>query len=341
MTNSIMKEITLNRKQAISCYDQNGKAKYGKVSKNAKIFGKHRKTIWKYNKRFEESNGDEISLLPKKRGPKNGKNRIKKHLERTIVSIHRKLKWKGVKIHAELKYAGFVNPSTGKSISKATIYAVLNRYPTYEKTLKKEANRYEKLLPGELGHVDLKKTKNIKGEDAKKKKYYSQLLDDCTRITYVEILPNKKASTLSNFIERAIEWFKIQHNINFKAILSDNGKEYTWHSEKGKENHSFEKTLKKLGITHKYTKIRRPQTNGKAERFWRIINEEFASAYQFSSWQEFNIFMKKWLYKYNHFRKHGGINYKTPIEKNNSLYPIFSNIKNTKLFFQKIVTENV
>jgi hypothetical protein len=32
MTQYIMNEITLNRKLAISCYDQDGKAKYGQVS---------------------------------------------------------------------------------------------------------------------------------------------------------------------------------------------------------------------------------------------------------------------------------------------------------------------
>lgn len=336
-----MKEVTLNRKQAISCYKINGKAKYGQVSQNAKIFGKHRKTLWKYNKRLKESGGDETSLLPKKRGPKNGKNRIEKYIERTIVSIHRKLKWKGAKIHAELKSRGFINPKTNKPISKATIYLVLGRYPAYEKASKEQSVRYEKSLPGDLGHVDLKKAKNIKGQNPKKKKYYSQLLDDCTRITYVEVLSDKKAKTLAEFIQRAVRWFQEKHNIQFRAILSDNGKEYTWHSKKGKENHSFEKTLKKLNIKHKYTRVRRPQTNGKAERFWRILNEEFASAYQFSSWQEFNIYMKKWLYKYNHFRKHGGINYQTPIEKYKSLLPIYLTKKNINSLYQQIVTEIV
>lgn len=336
-----MNEITLNRKLAISCYDKNGKAKYGQVGKNAKTFGKHRKTIWKYNKRLKESNGDEASLLPRKRGPKNGKNRIAKHIERTIVAMHRKLGWKGTKIHAELKSRGFINPKTNKAISKPTIYLVLGRYPTYEKTFKEKSQRYEKLLPGELGHVDLKKAKNIKGEDPKKKKYYSQLLDDCTRITYVELIPDKKAKTLAEFIKRATKWFREKHQIDFEAILSDNGKEYTWHTKKGKENHSFEKTLKSLNIKHKYTKIRRPQTNGKAERFWRIIDEEFASAYQFNSWQEFNIYMKKWLYKYNHFRKHGGIGYQTPKAKYLSLFPIYQNKKHIKSLYQEIVTEIV
>ena len=71
----------------------------------------------------------------------------------------------------------------------------------------------------------------------------------------------------------------------------------------------------KLRIKHKYTRIRRPQTNGKAERFWRIITDEFAKKYEFISWKDFNLRMHKWLYKYNYLRRHGGIGYITPIQK--------------------------
>jgi hypothetical protein len=64
----------------------------------------------------------------------------------------------------------------------------------------KEASvRYEKKTPGELGHIDLKKLPNIKGQNAGCKFYEAALLDDCTRITYRERLPNKKAKTVAEF----------------------------------------------------------------------------------------------------------------------------------------------
>ncbi|MBU1035520.1 integrase core domain-containing protein, partial [bacterium] len=34
------------------------------------------------------------------------------------------------------------------------------------------------------------------------------LEDDCTRLTYLEILKDKKASTLTYFMARALSWFK-------------------------------------------------------------------------------------------------------------------------------------
>lgn len=342
MNQSIMTEVIDNRKRSIGCYDASGRAKYGQVSQYAKTYGKSRKTLWKYKRRFQASGGESISLLPQKRGPKEGSTRIPKRIERLIVQLHRRLKWKAVRIWAELRDRGMVNPKTNKPFSKNTIYAVLQRYPSFEKkAAKEEVQRYEKLLPGDMGHVDLKKAKNVAGEDPKQKKYYSQLLDDCTRIVYVELLPNKKASTVAAFLERATKWFEKEYGITFLSILSDNGKEYTYHTLSGRKHHPFEQMLQKLSIKHKYTRVCRPQTNGKAERFWRSLNEEYASAYQFSSWKEFNILLKDWLTLYNQSRKHGGIDYRSPVQKLVSLAPLSFLRNHVRSLFQKNVTEIV
>jgi hypothetical protein len=36
----------------------------------------------------------------------------------------------------------------------------------------------------------------------------ASVIDDATRVNYSEVLPNKKAKTLSDFIKRAYKWFK-------------------------------------------------------------------------------------------------------------------------------------
>jgi hypothetical protein len=36
----------------------------------------------------------------------------------------------------------------------------------------------------------------------------ASVIDDATRIDYSEVLPNKKAKTVANFIKRAYSWFK-------------------------------------------------------------------------------------------------------------------------------------
>ena len=163
--------------------------------------------------------------------------------------------------------------------------------------------RYEKEMAGELVHIDVHKLKNIKGENPKKKKYFAGIVDDASRITYVETLSNKRAKTLADFVRRAYKWFKTK-GITIKRLLSDNGLEFTTHHRESRHLHSFEVMLQKLNIVHKYTKVRRPQTNGKIERFWRIFNDNFWNKYTFTSHKDFNIRFRDWLTYYNVKRPH-------------------------------------
>ena len=75
------------------------------------------------------------------------------------------------------------------------------------KRVKRESEiiRYEKTMAWELVHIDLHKRKNIKWENPKNKKYVAWVIDDATRINYCEILPNKKAKTLSAFIKSSLQ----------------------------------------------------------------------------------------------------------------------------------------
>jgi len=36
----------------------------------------------------------------------------------------------------------------------------------------------------------------------------ASIIDDATRVSYTEVLPNKKAKTLADFLKRAYKWFK-------------------------------------------------------------------------------------------------------------------------------------
>jgi transposase InsO family protein len=87
--------------------------------------------------------------------------------------------------------------------------------------------------------------------------------------------------------------------------MSDNGLEFTTHHKDSRPKHTFEIMLVKLNIKHSYTRVRRPQTNGKIERFWRIFEEQFFRKYVFYSNKDFNMKFMDWLVFYNTKRKHG------------------------------------
>jgi len=74
--------------------------------------------------------------------------------------------------------------------------------------------------------------------------------------------------------------------------------------------------LKIFNVKHSYTRPYRPQTNGKIERFWKILNHECILCQRTTLTKndliaELNGFM----YRYNYQRRHGSLNYQTPLEK--------------------------
>ena len=96
---------------------------------------------------------------------------------------------------------------------------------SYHRSDKKTiTKRYEKVTPGELAHIDLTKVpKDIRTVFKIKDLYVAALEDDCTRLTYLKILKDKRASTLTYFMARALSWFKQIYNFEFEKLLSDNG----------------------------------------------------------------------------------------------------------------------
>jgi transposase InsO family protein len=71
-----------------------------------------------------------------------------------------------------------------------------------------------------------------------------------------------------------------------------------------------------LGITHRYTRPYRPQTNGKAERFWRTLEEDLLFETAFDSPEQLKEELLQYLIYYNQHRPHQALNGKTPAEVN-------------------------
>jgi len=318
MTNYNKKSFIQERLSLVLEYERirqkNPERCFKRVKDLEKYSGHQRKVIWQWYQKFIKSERNPESLLSNKRGPKDPHGKPSKELERIVVKIFRRLRLNPQEIHFLLEKHGIINPNNSQTPSRSGIVNILKRYPTF-KIKSEETIRYEKERAGELGHIDVKKIKNIKGQNKKKKKYLAGLEDDATRICYVGKLSDKKAKTLALFLRRATQWFKERHGIVFKQILSDNGKEFTTHWKSGKQHHSFEKEMKRSGIRHVYTRPYRPQTNGKIEAFWKIIKKEFLTKYFFKDWREFNLKLHQYMYRYNNERRHGGIDYLTPTQK--------------------------
>ncbi|MDW7756246.1 MAG: integrase core domain-containing protein, partial [Desulfuromonadales bacterium] len=91
---------------------------------------------------------------------------------------------------------------------------------------------------------------------------------------------------------------------------SDNGKEF-----KGTGEHAFVKACSELGIGQKFTRIGRPQTNGKAERVIRTIMEMWHQQETFKDRKNRHFSLLRFINFYNTVKPHKGIDDLTPYEK--------------------------
>ena len=55
--------------------------------------------------------------------------------------------------------------------------------------------------------------------------YVHVCVDDYSRLAYVEVLPNERATTAIAFLRPAIGWFA-QRGVRVQAVMSDNGSAY-------------------------------------------------------------------------------------------------------------------
>ena len=201
------------------------------------------------------------------------------------------------------------------------------------------AERYERQVAGELIHIDVKKLGRIHGgagkritghqrnpmktrvdRDGIKRKvtgweYVHVAIDDATRLAYAEVLSDEKASTAIAFLRRALAFFK-RHGMQVRELLTDNGSAYR------SAVHAI--ACRALGIRHLRTRPRRPQTNGKAERFIRTMLGGWAYGAIYGSSAERTAALDGWLWTYNHRRRHQAIGRQTPISRVNNLLGSYS-----------------
>ena len=196
------------------------------------------------------------------------------------------------------------------------------------------AERYERAQPGELLHIDVKKLGRIQNGAGKRvrggKRHYTGqrtdaegrvrnvvgweyvhvAIDDATRLAYVEVLADEKATTAVGFLRRAVRHYAA-YGITIERLLTDNGSAYR------SAVHSI--ACRTIGIRHLRTRPYRPQTNGKAERFIRTLLGGWAYGAIYRSSQERNTALTGWLDWYNTRRPHGALSHKPPIARLNEL----------------------
>jgi transposase InsO family protein len=287
------------------------------VEATAERFQVDAKTVRKWRDRFLAEGND--GLLDRCSRPHRSPNRTRASLRNKVLRLRRQHRWG----------ADHIAHETG--LAASTVQGILNaegvgRLDRGDRATAEPAKRYQRDRPGELIHVDVKKISGIpagggwrihgRGNDNYKRfaqagyRYIHSAIDDRTRLVYSEILGDETAATAAAFWGRAAAWFN-SCGISCERVLSDNGSCYKsglWH-----------RACAATGTTVKKTRPRRPQTNGKIERFHRILLEEWAYIRPWRSDHQRQLGYDRFLHFYNHHRAHGALGWSTPAATLNTI----------------------
>lgn len=282
------------------------------IEATAERFQVDAKTVRKWRDRYQAEGMK--GLNDRSSRPHTSPNQTPQTKRRQVVRLRKKNRWGADHIAQELGMAA----STVQSILRAE---GLGRLDHGDRATDREpVHRYQRDRPGELLHVDVKKIAAIPDGGGWRihgrgntptgdrpgagYRYIHTAIDDRTRIVYSEIHDDEQAVTATQFFVRAVGWFT-GLGITVERVLSDNGSCYRsqlWHE-----------TCVHLGVRVKKTRPRRPQTNGKVERFHRILLEEWAYIRPWTSETRRAAGYRRFIHFYNHHRSHGALGWATPM----------------------------
>lgn len=293
----------------------------------AKMFMVAAKTARKWAERYRIEGA--AGMTDRSSRPHHSPTRTPPEVVRRIV----KLRWR--------RRLGPIQIGSQLAMPASTVHAVLvrcriNRLSRIDRVSGEPLRRYEHEHPGSLIHVDVTKLGNIpdgggwrylgKQQGNKNKQltartrtgytdtrhanigtaYLHTVIDDHSRVAYVEICADEKTITAVGVLQRAVAWFS-ERGVSVERVLSDNGSCYrsgAWHE-----------ACADLGITVKKTRPYRPQTNGKIERFHRTLKDGWAYARFYSSETQRRAALPDWIHFYNHHRAHSAIGGKPPVTR--------------------------
>jgi transposase InsO family protein len=187
-------------------------------------------------------------------------------------------------------------------------------------------NRYEWPCPGDLLHMDICSYARFRrpghratGDRSQRDRHWMSagtrvgydyahaIIDDHSRLAYVELHDDQRAATVTAFLERALAFYAA-HGITARRLMTDNAFGYV-------KNRSLRELLNERGIRHLTTQPYRPRTNGKIERLHQTMGREWAHGRSYPSSAHRASLLKDWLEHYNHRRPHSAIGNRPPITR--------------------------
>jgi transposase InsO family protein len=266
--------------------------------------------------RWVDGGRQPASLLDRSSRPRRSPRQLAVEVEERVCACRRATGW-GPRL---------ISGVTG--IAHSTVWKVLRRHGLSRRrpAAKEPANRYEWPCAGDLLHMDtsryagfLRPGHRVTGDRSQRSRnwmrpetrvgydYVHALVDDHSRLAYVELHPDQTAATVTGFVERALAYLA-EHGITARRLMTDNAFAYV-------KNRSLRELLTERGIRHLTTQPYRPRTNGKVERFHQTMAREWAYGRSYTSHHDRNQALPDWLDNYNRHRPHSSIGDQPPISR--------------------------
>jgi transposase InsO family protein len=264
----------------------------------------------------EEARATLACLFDRSSRPRCSPRQLAPELAEAICECRRRTGWGPRLVGAA---TGFAHSTVSKVLQRASI----SRPPT---RIKEPANSYEWPCPGDLLHMDvsryarfLRPGHRVTGDRSQPGRQWMRpgtrvgydfahaIVDDHSRLAYVELHPDEKAQTVTAFVERALASFA-EHGITATRLMTDNAWAYT-------HNRSLRELLAHHRIHHLTTQPYRPRTNGKVERFHQTMAREWAYGLAYRSHRHRQAALPHWLDHYNRTRPHSSLGGRPPISR--------------------------
>ena len=274
------------------------------VAHVADQMGVSRQTAYRWWRRWQ-AEGD-AGLFDRPCRPHTTPHRTSPDLERRVVRLRRRHNW-GPEVIGH--HVGLPSSTCWRILKRHGV----NRLRDLDPPTGRRIRRYEKDRPGELVHVDIKKIGRIpdgggwrahgRGNAGPSQKvgyeFVHAAVDDHSRLAYAEALPSESGEVCAAFWRRAATFFA-DHGIEVERVMTDNAFAYT-------RSVAFQDALEDTGVRrHVRIRPRRPQTNGKVERFNQTLKREWAYVQLYTSTDQRADALASWLHYYNHHRYHHG-----------------------------------
>lgn len=257
-----------------------------------------------------QARADFSCLAPRRPVPKSCPWQLSAEQERQILGARERTNW------------GPMRLSVLTGFGRSTNHKVLKRHgkSRRRRSTRQTFKRFEWSQPGALLHIDAYKAPKFRqpghrvtGDRTQRARGLGHTVviavqDDHTRLVYAELHSAEDATNVSATLRRAAVWMREQGLGEVQAVMSDNAKCYS-------RSHAFAATLTQLHARHILIPPYTPRWNGKIERFFGTLQDEWAHGRVWPNSDQRDRSLSSYIRYFNRYRPHSAAGGRAPITR--------------------------